>query len=40
MIQETEFVLGIGLAVANSRDLPHFLAIDEFAPAEKRRLGK
>ena len=40
MIQETEFALGIGLAVANSRDLPHFLASDEFASAEKRRLGK
>jgi len=40
MVQETEFALGIGLAVANSRDLPHFLASDEFASAEKRRLGK
>jgi len=40
MIQEAEIALAIGLKVANAPAMPRFLSSDEFAAADKRRLGK
>jgi hypothetical protein len=40
MIQEAEIALAIGLKVANSASLPRFLDADEFAAADKKRLGR
>jgi Zn-dependent M28 family amino/carboxypeptidase len=40
MIQEAELALQIGLKVANSPTVPHFLPSDEFAAADKRRGAK
>ena len=40
MIQEAEVALAIGLKVANSASLPRFLDADEFAAADKKRLGR
>ncbi|HYJ92575.1 MAG TPA: M28 family peptidase [Pyrinomonadaceae bacterium] len=37
MIQEAELALQIGIKVANSPAVPHFLPNDEFAAADKRR---
>jgi hypothetical protein len=40
MIQEAEIALAIGLKVANTNSLPRFLPGDEFAAADKKRLGR
>jgi len=40
MVQEAEIALAIGLRIANATEMPRFLASDEFAAADKRRLGK
>ena len=40
MIQEAEIALAIAVKVANAPAMPRFLASDEFAAADKRRLGK
>jgi Zn-dependent M28 family amino/carboxypeptidase len=39
MVQETEFALAFGNRIANSYAVPHYKPTDEFAAAEKRRLG-
>ena len=40
MIQESEIALAIGIKVANDPQMPHYLAADEFAAADKRRNAK
>ena len=40
MIQEAEIALAIGSKVANTNSLPRFLPGDEFAAADKKRLGR
>jgi len=40
MVQESELALAIGMNVANSASIPHFIASDEFAAADKSRRGK
>jgi Zn-dependent M28 family amino/carboxypeptidase len=40
MIQEAEIALAIGLKVANDPAMPHFLASDQFASADKLRQAK
>jgi Zn-dependent M28 family amino/carboxypeptidase len=37
MIQEAEIALAIGVKVANDAAVPHYLATDEFAAADKKR---
>jgi Zn-dependent M28 family amino/carboxypeptidase len=40
MVQEAELALAIGIKVANSPSVPHFLPGDEFSAADKGRTGK
>ena len=40
MVQESEFALAFGIKIANSYAAPHYKATDEFAAAEKKRLGE
>jgi Zn-dependent M28 family amino/carboxypeptidase len=40
MIQEAELTLAIGVKVANADAIPRFVSSDEFAGAEKKRLGR
>lgn len=39
MVQEAEFALAFGIRLGNSLALPHYKPTDEFAAAEKKRLG-
>ena len=39
MVQESEFALSFGTLIANSATVPHYKPSDEFAAAEKKRLG-
>ncbi|MEO8648750.1 MAG: M28 family peptidase [Acidobacteriota bacterium] len=40
MVQEAELALAIGIDLGNSPVMPRFSASDEFAAADKRRMGK
>jgi len=40
MVQEAELALAIGIKVANSSSVPHFLPGDEFSAADKARTAK
>ena len=40
MVQNAELGLAIGLKIANAAAMPRYLETDEFADADKKRMGK
>jgi hypothetical protein len=40
MVQETELALAIGIKLANAATMPRFAEGDEFAAADKKRMGR
>jgi hypothetical protein len=40
MVQEAEIALAIGIKVADEPQMPHYLATDEFAAADKKRRAR
>jgi len=40
MVQEAEFVLAVGINLANSAQMPRYKDTDEFSAADKARFGR